>query len=601
MIDTLGLIVNIATKVIILSIPTLLLCLYFWDKYIQKQHSILRTHPVVGRFRYVFEMIGPELRQYFIWGDKEGKPVDRDTQGYIAKAGKYGSTVIGFGSRKDFSQEGFYLNNSMFPKNMDEMAVDNTQLIQTTYKYKIEKEGLISRTESRYQTTTKPWLLSDQDIQTIGEYNQVPFPYRTKGIVGISAMSFGSLSDHAVMTLAQGAAIATGSWMNTGEGGISPYHLSKIYELRDQSVSPPQDPMENMVYQFVKSRILVSNFEILKHLGGIAHDSMEVFEMEAHPMLQATNRLVNAGVLLMKSTDLIYQIGSAKNGASLDGHGTFDDETFLRTVGRPEVKLIEVKLAQGAKVRGGKLPLSKLTPMLRIIRGIPADWNEDVEAPNRFADFDDIPSLIQFVEKLRQLSGKPVGIKVVAGSELALEELALYMVETGRGPDFLTIDGGEGGTGATYMEMADSLGLPLYAGLMIVDQTLRKHGVRDRVKIFASGMLATADKMAIALAFGADFINVARAAMNTIGCINALKCHTNECPTGVTSNNPELKKGLIIEEKRFRTANYLTTVREGVFMLAASCGIHTPVLFERSHVTFKDRNASTTRMDTIKP
>src|SRR5690554_831043 len=140
--DVLGVVINVATTIVILIVPTALLGLYVWDKYMQKQHSILRTHPVVGRLRYLFEMVGPELRQYLIWGDKEGRPVDRDTQGYIAKAGKYGTTVIGFGSRKDFSQEGFYLNNSMFPKNMDEMAVDNSALITTTFKYKIEREGV---------------------------------------------------------------------------------------------------------------------------------------------------------------------------------------------------------------------------------------------------------------------------------------------------------------------------------------------------------------------------------------------------------------------------------------------------------------------------
>jgi len=584
---------------VILAIPTALVCLYVWDKYIQKQHSILRTHPVVGRFRYMFEMLGPELRQYFIWGDKEGRPVDRDTQGYIAKAGKYGSTVIGFGSRKDFSQEGFFLNNSMFPKNLNEMAVDNARIITTTYKYQIAKEGIISRKETRFQTTAKPWLLDDGHALIIGEYNQVAHPYRTKGFIGISAMSFGSLSDHAVMTLAQGAAIATGSWMNTGEGGVSPYHLSKVYEIKDTAMAPPAEPTARKVYELVKERRIVSNFEIIKELSGIAHDSMEVFDMDLNPYLIAANSLVQSGALLLKEIDLIYQIGSAKNGASKDATGTFDEGEFIRTSGRPEVKLIEVKLAQGAKVRGGKLPHSKLTPMLRKIRGIPPEWNQDVESPNRFTDFNDIPSLFQFVDKLRQLSGKPVGIKVVAGSEAALEEMAEYMQATGKAPDFLTVDGGEGGTGATYMEMADSLGLPLYSALQIVDNTLRKYGVRDRVKIFASGMLATADKVAIAFAFGADFVNVARAAMNTIGCINALKCHTNECPTGVTSHKPELKQGLVIEEKRFRTANYLATVREGVFMLAASCGIESPVLFERHHVTFKDRNATTIRMDKV--
>lgn len=414
-------------------------------------------------------------------------------------------------------------------------------------------------------------------------------------------MSFGSLSDHAVMALAQGAAIATGTWLNTGEGGLSPYHLSKVYEMRDRKLPRPEQPEELQVYDLVGRKLLVSTFEIMKDLSGIEHDAMDVFDMERNPYVLAAERLVDRGYLQRKETDLIYQIGSAKNGSRVDADGTFDEQAFLQTAGRPEVKLIEVKLAQGAKVRGGKLPKSKLTPMIRRIRGIPMDWDQDVESPNRFTDFHDIPTLFDFIEKLRALSGKPVGVKLVAGSELAVEELADYMRSTGRSPDFLTVDGGEGGTGATYMEMADSLGLPLYSALLIVDSTLRKYGVRGRVKIFASGMLASADKMAIALAFGADLINVARAAMNTIGCINALKCNTNECPTGVTSHKPELKQGLVVQEKRFRTANYLATVREGVFMLAASCGLESPTGFKRSHVTFKDRNAAAIRMDRLFP
>ncbi|UKS28823.1 FMN-binding glutamate synthase family protein [Paenibacillus sp. HWE-109] len=593
--------IDIMTKVVILALPVGVAGVYVWDRYIQKQHSILKTHPVIGRLRYVFEMLGPELRQYFIWGDKEGKPIDRDTQGYIAKAGKYGSTVIGFGSRKDFSQEGFFLNNSMFPKNMNELAVDQSKPITTTYKYQIMSEGMISRKEKRFQTSSNPWLLQDQHAVVIGEYNQVPEPYKTKGFIGISAMSFGSLSDHAVMALAQGAAIATGTWMNTGEGGLAPYHLSKVYEMLEHTHQTPVQPDELIVYDFIKKRKLVSNFEILKELAHIEYDSMDVFAMEDHPYILAVNRLAASGYLLKKETDLIYQIGSAKNGSRSDAIGTFDEAEFLRTAGRAEVKLIELKLAQGAKVRGGKLPKSKLTPMIRKIRGIPMDWNYDVESPNRFTDFNDIPSLFDFIAKLRRISGKPVGIKVVAGSEHAIEEMAAYMQETGQAPDFITVDGGEGGTGATYMEMADSLGLPLYSAILIIDNTLRQYGVRDRVKVFASGMLATADKMAIAFSFGADLVNVARAAMNTIGCINALKCNTNECPTGVTSHKPELKQGLVVEEKRFRTANYLATLREGVFMLGASCGLESPVLFERSHVTFKDKNALATRMDKLSP
>src|SRR5699024_1123138 len=193
------------------------------------------------------------------------------------------------------------------------------------------------------------------------------------------------------------------------------------------------------------------------------------------------------------------------------------------------------------------------------------------------------------------ITGKPVGIKVVAGDNDSFEDLAKYMKETGKNPDFISIDGAEGGTGATYQEMADSLGMPIYSGLHILDQTLRKYGVREDVKIIASGMLAIADKMAFGLSLCADLIYVACAAINTVGCSNAGKCQTNHCPVGVTSHLPHLVAGLVVEEKRFRTANYLKTMREGLFMLGASCGIDSPSKFSKEHIALRESNNNVTK------
>jgi len=295
---------------------------------------------------------------------------------------------------------------------------------------------------------------------------------------------------------------------------------------------------------------------------------------------------VDQGVLIGKSADLIFQLGSGLFGARKDGK--YDEETFIKNASRPEVKAIEVKLAQGAKVRGGKLPKEKISPEIAEIRGI--EMGKDIESPNRFPLFHDMDSLFHWVTHWQEITGKPVGIKVVAGDTHSFEELAQYMKKSGTHPDFISIDGAEGGTGATYQEMADRLGLPIYSGLHILDNTLRKYGVRDQVKVIASGMLATADKMAIALSLGADLIYIARAAMNTVGCINAGKCNTNLCPVGVTSHLPHLEAGIVVEEKRFRTANYLRTMREGLFMLGASCGIDSPTKFDHNHITLREVN-----------
>ncbi|SIA46774.1 ferredoxin-dependent glutamate synthase [Mycobacteroides abscessus subsp. abscessus] len=189
---------------------------------------------------------------------------------------------------------------------------------------------------------------------------------------------------------------------------------------------------------------------------------------------------------------------------------------------------------------------------------------------------------------MRDKGGKPVGIKIVVGDLDSLEEMAQVMKETGMGPDFITVDGGEGGTGATYQELADAVGLPIGSALPAVDEMLVKYKVRDRVKLIASGKLITPDKVAIALAMGADLVNIARGFMISVGCIMAEKCHTNHCPAGVATTDPKLQDGLVIEEKQYRVANYVVSLREGLFNLAAAAGLDTPTKFERKHLVYKD-------------
>lgn len=573
MINYLLLVLEYIPHILFYALIGLLIVLYLKDR-LQNQHAILKTHPLIGRMRYILEMLGPELRQYLFNNDREGKPIDRDTAEMIAKAGKYGKTVIGFGSKKDFSIADFYLANSMYPKNVDELRIDNETKINT-YKYKILKEGLVNRKEKRYQTTSNPYYLKDEDAIVIGENCEHPF--RVKGQVGVSAMSYGALSKSAVKALAQGVAISGGSFMNTGEGSISSYHLSRIYEVVEGI--EPEKELKNRIYHYVKEKPNSSSYRLKEKFG--------------EKGLETVEKMVKKGYLIEKSADLIFQVGSGLYGAR-DDDGNYSESCFLKNALKPEVKAIEIKMAQGAKVRGGKLPKEKITKEISEIRGVP--MGKDVDSPNRFPLFQDNHELFDLIDNWRNLTGKPIGIKVVAGNADSFESLAKLMKETGRGPDYIAIDGGQGGTGATYLEMADSLGLPIYSGLLILDQTLKKYGVRHQVKIIASGMLSTPNKMAIALGLGADLIYIARAAMNTIGCINAMHCHSNHCPVGVTSHLPHLEAGLAVQEKRFRTANYLVTMRESLFMLGASCGIESPILFDREHITYNNRDSKTVSM-----
>jgi glutamate synthase (ferredoxin) len=190
-----------------------------------------------------------------------------------------------------------------------------------------------------------------------------------------------------------------------------------------------------------------------------------------------------------------------------------------------------------------------------------------------------------------------VGVKLVVGAREPLEQFVRKMAELKIFPDFITVDGGEGGTGATYPELADSVGLPLWAALPIVDDTLKAYGIREEITVFASGKLYSPDRIAIALALGADVVNIARGFMITVGCIQAMRCHTNQCPVGVATTDPRLQKALVVEEKKYRVANYVLALREGLFHVAAACGLESPRQFTREHVVYKDGMGRVHRLD----
>ncbi|MUV38972.1 Methylamine--glutamate N-methyltransferase [Lentibacillus sp. JNUCC-1] len=224
---------------------------------------------------------------------------------------------------------------------------------------------------------------------------------------------------------------------------------------------------------------------------------------------------------------------------------------------------------------------------------------KSIDSPNRFEEYSDLPSLFKFMNQIREHTGKPVGMKVVIGSHFEADELAEGLKTHHGGPDFITIDGGEGGTGASYQELADAVGLPIHSALPLVDHALRKHGVRDRVKLIASGKLYSPDRVAVALGMGADLVNIARGFMITVGCIQTLKCHSNTCPVGVATTDPELEKALVIDEKKHRTANYVITMRKGLFRLAAAAGIDSPTKFEAKHIVYKDEKGKTWSLSDI--
>lgn len=481
----------------------------------QAEHSVLRNYPVLGKMRYITEKMGPELRQYLFNNDNEGKPFSRKEMESTYLSSKYIDRMIGFGSERDFERPGYYIKNSMYPAHRGDMRVDNDSKILTKV-YNIDKNNLFTRKEHRTEKNADPYYLLDEDAIVIGE-DSCEKPFIVKGLVGQSAMSYGSLGEKAITALSTGLGLAGGTWMNTGEGGLSQHHLK----------------------------------------GGV---------------------------------DIICQIGPGLFGVRTSD-GDFSWEEFKRKSEIEEVKAFELKIGQGAKTRGGHVDGAKVTPEIASIRNV-EPW-ESIDSPNRFYQFDNNPEMFQFIKDLRNIGEKPVGIKIVVGDVEEVEELISYMAESGEGPDFITIDGSEGGTGASYQELADTPGLPVKSALPIVDDLLKEYGVRDHVKIFASGKLLTPDKVAMALALGADLVNIARGMMFSVGCIQAQVCHTNNCPVGVATTNSELQKALIIEEKSFRTCNYVISLREGLFNMAASAGIETPTKFERKHIIYRDTKGLT--------
>ncbi|UOQ86347.1 FMN-binding glutamate synthase family protein [Gracilibacillus salinarum] len=502
-------IILICLFIIIIAIPAVMLIrLYLHDKK-QEEHSVLQNYPILGKMRYILEKMGPELRQYLFNNDREGKPFNRKQFEYVSKAGKYQTSLMGYGAERDFDQDGYYLVNHMFPSLEEEMKITQEPTI-TTKVYEISEENLFSRKEQSQEIEINPAYLADEDMVVLGKHT-VRQPFWLKGIIGQSAMSYGSLGEHAITALSEGLGMAGGTWMNTGEGSVSPYHLK----------------------------------------GNV---------------------------------DIIMQISPGLFGVR-DHDGHFSWEEFKHHANTEQIKAFELKLGQGAKTRGGHVDGDKITEEIAEIRKV--EVGKDINSPNRFPGISNPEELLSFLQQLRETGGKPVGIKIVVGNQKEVEQLVQAMKETDIVPDFITIDGGEGGTGASFYALAYSVGLPAFAAIPMVDDCLTRHQLRHRTKIIASGKLITPDKIAMALCLGADLINIARGFMISVGCIMSQVCHKNTCPVGVATTDESLQKALIIDEKKYRVCNYLVTLRQGLFDLAAVAGLDSPTKFNRQHLNYQ--------------
>ena len=436
----------------------------------QTKQAIRRNYPVIGRFRYYFEHMGTFFRQYFFAMDREEMPFNREQRSYVYRAAKNVDTTVAFGSTRDLNPTGTVLFvNCPFPT-LESDAAETAPV-------------------------------------TIGPY--CGQPYTTSSLFNISGMSFGAISHVAVKALSKGAAEA-GAWMNTGEGGLSPYHLE----------------------------------------GG---------------------------------AEIVFQIGTAKYGVR-DKDGRLSDDKLREVAAHPQVKMFELKMSQGAKPgKGGILPGAKVTPEIAKIRGI--DVGQDSISPNRHPEVDNPGQLLDMIERVRSVTGKPVGFKMVVGAYGWMDSLFGEIHKRGieSAPDFITIDSADGGTGAAPTSLMDYVGLPISESLPMVVDRLVAYDLRDRVKVIASGKLITPAEVAWALCAGADFCTSARGFMFALGCIQALQCNKNTCPTGITTHNARLQKGLDPQDKALRVRDYINNMVHEVGVIAHSCGVPQPRRLKRFH------------------
>lgn len=420
----------------------------------QKKHTILRNFPLIGHMRYLLEMISPEIHQYFVENDTDGKPIDRSHRSYIYARAKLENDTHPFGTELNVEVENFkWMQHSIYPS-------------------ELKKE--IPRVTIGGADCTQKYDAS---------------------LFNISAMSYGSLSKNAIEALNKGAK-AGNFFHNTGEGAISDYHRN----------------------------------------GG----------------------------------DLVWEIGTGYFGCRT-ADGDFDPEIFHQKARFPEVKMIEIKISQGAKPgHGGVLPASKNSKEIARIRGVKP--HTEILSPPGHKTFSDAEGLLKFVKKLRELSGgKPVGFKLSIGSKDEFLEICDKMIETGIKPDFITVDGAEGGTGAAPIDFSNYVGMPWEKALIFVIDALNGYNLKKDIRVVTATKIFTAFDIFKALCIGADLCNSARGMMLALGCIQSLKCDTNKCPTGVATNNKRFTKGLVVEEKWKRVKNYQEqTLRDFMELFAAS-------------------------------
>ena len=474
--------------VLLVGTGVLVLAILFVKDVSQTKNAIRRNFPVIGRFRTIFEHLGEFFRQYFFAMDREELPFNRAERSWVGRASLGTDNTVAFGSTRDLRPVG--------------------TVIFVNCAYPVLEQDVVE---------PRPVTLGPNCAR----------PYTTSSLINISGMSYGAISRPAALALSNGARMA-GSWLNTGEGGLSPHHLA----------------------------------------GG---------------------------------ADIVFQMGTAKYGVC-DEPGKLSEEKLRQVAAHEQVRMFEIKLSQGAKPgKGGILPGAKVTEEIAAIRGIPA--GQDSISPNRHLEVDSAADLLDLVDRVRSITGKPTGFKSVIGAYGWLDDLFQEIWRRGieSAPDFITVDSGDGGTGAAPMPLMDNVGLPIRESLPLVVDRLTEYGLRDRIKVISSGKLITPAEAAWAFCAGTDFVVSARGFMFALGCIQALQCNRNTCPTGITTHNKRLQRGLNPENKAMRVKKYARQMTKEIEIIAHSCGVREPRRLRRYHCRIVTETGRSVPLDELYP
>ena len=533
-----------------------LFALFIHDKYVQRKQALLINYPVIGRMRYLFEALREPLRQYFA---DESFYESKDKVDWVYKAAKNLPNYQSFSVNQPYDGARFIIKHSSSVLNEDEV--------------------------------------SDDMSVTFGENREFPFVSETP--IVRSAMSDGSLSPEAIRAFSMAGA-NSGLTVNTGEGSLTSNHLFTLKpDLNDSEYLEivQSTPFAELVFKvgdfFFNRKIALKWYRnVLLHKDT---KNTYIYDTTSHVLFR-----VNWNANLEKFPknvpdsigNIIFQMSSGLYGVR-DENGIFDELKYQKVM--KFCKMTEIKIAQGAKQTGGKLAAAKVTADIAYYRGVPK--GENVFSPNRFPYADTTEDLLDFVEKLQKLSGKPVGFKIVVSDAKDFEKIAELLAKrkaNGKSlPDFITVDSGEGGSATAPLELMESVGLTTNNALYVVDTILKQYDVRQDVKIIASGKILTPDDVIITLAMGADAVGMARGFMMSGGCIRARMCSgfgAHVCPVGFATQDEKKRASYLVIKQGRKIGNYHNNLVKSMKVVLAVMGIKSIKDLDKSRLTFKNRN-----------